>query len=215
MESDHTKQSNESGNIQQNHQSSPSPITKRQRLLLRPSATATIETQENGAITNNRYDNIFDNPNNQNHTKIIAPKINSYRDHSEAELSQWQQSEMEQCYYDNYINSEFNSIQLLINQHFDNVQNLNVEESAVSMAITEHGLNIVNLINDRQYVVAVRPVVAAIKSLDGETSTSNRAEVENNNSSVVQPLSEVILDNYDVMETAVAVAIERKGLFPL
>lgn len=199
---------------QQHQQNRPlSPITKRQRLQ----STSTIKKQEkNGAIIN-LYENRCQNT-------IIAPIINAYLDRTDEELSLWQEIEMQRCYYENFLNSEFNDIQYPINQHdVYSVQIHNVEESAVSMAITEHGLNVnetatEQLDSSARLVVAVRPVPTTKPITETNISMSSSGsitEAENNNSSVTQPLSEIILDSYDFMEAAVAVAIERKGLFPL
>lgn len=200
-----------------NHHQQPS--NKRQKMLLNDRQ---IAIQHRDIIL---HENIL-NPFREHKMAIITPKINSYREPSDTELAIWSSAEMERCSYENFLNYH---VQFLVHDqstydtHYMAIRT--VEESAVSMAINEHGLHGQSKIESSQPPPAADSSAEARITVAVSTVSEAPAATGNTLSTVDQPNTMenavylgaaaaplVCEDNYDFMEVAVSAAIERNGL---
>lgn len=168
----------------------------------------------------------------------ISTTINSYIEPSDEEILEWQETQLSRSIVDNTVNRVVESYITLFDETI-NRPNTGLEESAILMAINEHGLQ-QNQNNDEPTTVHNSPTIPSPQIILPTCNISNDHKPENglNNSQddgfnndfdtetsktmvAVPPTNSLYSDDdgsdsehFDFIEAAVAVAIRKKGLTP-
>lgn len=184
------------------------------------------------------YSNPFEHSSNELN---ISHTINPYTEPSEEEILEWQEAQLSRSIVDNTVNRVVESYITLFDDDI-NLPNTGLEESAILMAINEHGLQQNNsddqsTVQSRDTIPLVAPRIlqtcnsssnhntAELILNNEETSFSNDLEnyAESNKKIVTVPPSTNSIysddggsdsEHFDFIEAAVAVAIRKKGLTP-
>lgn len=218
----HIKYTNET--THNSHTNHHQPSNKRQKMLLNDNRQSAIHCDN---LRENKFSSSCEHK-----MAIITPNINSYREPTDDELADWSNEDMERCSYENFLNYH---VQFLVHDqnNYDDTHYMairDVEESAVSMAINEHGLHGQNEIESSQpllqtaaatfanspetRITVALSTVPEVSVTDDKTSAAaaDTAEQSNPIANARGLETSSSEDNYDFMEVAVSAAIERNGL---